>query len=158
MYTNERSIFRQISWRILAALQWRHNERDGYSNHQPCDYLLNRLFRRRSKKTSAFRLTCLCEGNPPMTDGSPHKRPVTRKMLPFDMASSWRVFLAAFNAPRVDRKFLVHGRLTVFRVAIGIRSIHNAACQTIIMCVKGQKTWKNPRWPLISHFISVNVS
>ena len=31
------------------ALHWRHNERDGVSNHQPHDCLLNRLFRRRSK-------------------------------------------------------------------------------------------------------------
>ena len=33
-------------------LQWHHNGRDGISNHQPHDCLLNRLFRRRSKKTS----------------------------------------------------------------------------------------------------------
>ena len=32
------------------ALQWRHNGRDGVSNHQPHDCLLNRLFKRRSKK------------------------------------------------------------------------------------------------------------
>ena len=35
-----------------TALQWRHDERDGVSNHQPHDCLLNRLFRRRSKKTA----------------------------------------------------------------------------------------------------------
>ena len=33
-------------------LQWRYNERDGVSNHQMHDCLLNYLFRRRSKKTS----------------------------------------------------------------------------------------------------------
>ena len=33
------------------ALNWRHKGRDGVSNHQPHDGLLNRLFRRRSKKT-----------------------------------------------------------------------------------------------------------
>ena len=27
------------------VLQWRHNERDGVSNHQPQDCLLNRLFK-----------------------------------------------------------------------------------------------------------------
>ena len=31
-------------------LQWRHNGRDGVSNHQPHHCLLNRLFRCRSKK------------------------------------------------------------------------------------------------------------
>ena len=29
------------------TLQWRNNERDGVSNHQPHDCLLNRLFRHR---------------------------------------------------------------------------------------------------------------
>ena len=33
------------------------------SNHQPRDCLLNRLFRRRSKKTSKLRVTALCAGN-----------------------------------------------------------------------------------------------
>ena len=49
------------------VLQWRHNKRDGVSNHHPHDCLLNRLFRRRSKKTSKLRVTGLCEGNSPMT-------------------------------------------------------------------------------------------
>ena len=59
---------------ILNTLQWRRNERDGVSNHQPHDYLLNRLFRRRSKKTSKFRVTALCEGNSPMTGGFPAQK------------------------------------------------------------------------------------
>ena len=45
------------------ALQWRHDGRDSISNHQPHDCLLNRLFRRRSKKASKLRVTDLCEGN-----------------------------------------------------------------------------------------------
>ena len=54
------------------------------SNHQPHDCLLNRLFRRRSKKTSKLRDTSLCAGNSPVTGEFPEQRPVTRKMLPFD--------------------------------------------------------------------------
>ena len=51
-----------------STLQWRHDERDGVSNHQPRDCLPKRLFRRRSKKTSKLRrITGLCEGNSPMT-------------------------------------------------------------------------------------------
>ena len=42
------------------AFQWRHNERDGISNHRRLDYLLNRLFRHRSKKTSKLRVTDIC--------------------------------------------------------------------------------------------------
>ena len=53
------------------TLQWRHNERDSVSNHQPHDCLLNRLFRRRSKKTSKLRVTGLCAGNSPGTGEFP---------------------------------------------------------------------------------------
>ena len=37
--------------RSLFPLKWRHNERNDGSNHQRHDCVLNRLFRRRSKKT-----------------------------------------------------------------------------------------------------------
>ena len=66
------------------SLQWRHNDHDSVSNHQPHGCLLNRLFRRRSKKTSKLRVTGLCVGNSPGPVNSPHKGPVTRKMFPFD--------------------------------------------------------------------------
>ena len=56
------------------SLQWRHNERDGVSNHQPHDCLLNRLFGRRSKKTSKLRVTGLCAGNSPGTGEFPAQR------------------------------------------------------------------------------------
>ena len=57
-----------------CIIQWRHNERDGVSNHQPCDYLLKRLLRRRSKKTSKLRVTGLCEGNSLVTGEFPAQR------------------------------------------------------------------------------------
>ena len=47
----------------LFTLQWRHNGHRSVSNHQPHDCLLNRLFRRRSKKTSKLRVTGLCAEN-----------------------------------------------------------------------------------------------
>ena len=68
----------------MKALQWRHNDHDSVSNHQPHGWLLNRLFRRWSKKTSKLRVTGLCVGNSPGPVNSPHKWPVTRKMFPFD--------------------------------------------------------------------------
>ena len=68
----------------LWALQWHHNDPDGVSNHEPHGCLLNRSFRRRSKKTSKLRVTGLCAGNSPGPVNSPHKGPVTRKMFPFD--------------------------------------------------------------------------
>ena len=56
----------------LYSLQWRHSERWCLS-HQPKECLLNRLFRRRSKKTSKLRVTGLCEGNSPVTGEFPAK-------------------------------------------------------------------------------------
>ena len=66
------------------TLHWRHNDHDVVSNYQPHGCLLNRLFRRRSKKTSKLRVTGLCVGNSPGPVNSPHKGPVARKMFPFD--------------------------------------------------------------------------
>ena len=48
-----------------------HNGHDSVSNHQPHDCLLNRLFRRRSKKTSKLRVTGICAGNSPGTGEFP---------------------------------------------------------------------------------------
>ena len=53
------------------SLLWLHNGRDCVSNHQPRDWLLNRLFRRRSKKISKLRVTGLCAGNSPGTGEFP---------------------------------------------------------------------------------------
>ena len=62
----------QHGWVITSlALRWRHNGRDSVSNHQPHDCLLNRLFRRRLKKTSKLRVTDLCAGNSPGTGEFP---------------------------------------------------------------------------------------
>ena len=54
--------------RCLFSLRLRHNGRDGVSNH---DCLLNRLFRRRSKKTSKLRVTGHCAGDSPGTGEFP---------------------------------------------------------------------------------------
>ena len=52
---------------LQETLRWRHNDHAGVSNHQPPGCLLNRLFRRKSKKTSKLRVTGLCAGNSPGT-------------------------------------------------------------------------------------------
>ena len=67
------SIFLFCIW--YQQLQWRHNGRNGVSNHQPLNCLLNRLCRRTSNKTSKHRWPV----------NSPHKGPVMRKMFPFDV-------------------------------------------------------------------------
>ena len=73
-YLNQWSLLR---WRIcvrLLSVQWRRNERDWVSNHQPHDCLLSRLFRRRWKKKSNPRVTGLCAGNSPVTGEFPTQR------------------------------------------------------------------------------------
>ena len=63
------------SWLVWAEndiiLRWRHNDHAGVSNHQPHGCFLNRLFRRKSKKTSKPHVTGLCAGNSPGTGEFP---------------------------------------------------------------------------------------
>ena len=57
------------------SLQWHHNNHDGVSNYRCLDCLLNRLFRRCSKKRSKLRVTDLfCVGNSPLTGEFPTQR------------------------------------------------------------------------------------
>ena len=56
---------------LLCPLRWRHNGHDCVSNHQPRQCLHNRLFERRSKKTSKLRVTGLCVENSPGTGEFP---------------------------------------------------------------------------------------
>ena len=75
--------------KLVSSLQWRHNGGDGVSHHHPYECLLNRSFRRRSKKTAKLRVTGLCVVNSPGPVNSPHKGPVTRKMFPFNDVIMW---------------------------------------------------------------------
>ena len=68
----------------LTSLQWRHNGCDGVSNHQPHDCVLNRLFRRRSKKNRSSASLAFVRRIHRWLENFQHKWPVTRKMFPFD--------------------------------------------------------------------------
>ena len=70
--------------RSRSMRQWRHTERDGASNHRPLHCLLNRLFRRRSKKHQSSTSLAFVRGIQGGPENSPHKGPVTRKVFPFD--------------------------------------------------------------------------
>ena len=70
MYVHD-SRFTVFCCGLVPTLQWRHNELDSVSKHQLLDCLLNRLFRRRSEKTSKLRVTGLCAGNSPGTGEFP---------------------------------------------------------------------------------------
>ena len=62
------------SYVMTYGLLWLHKGYNGVSNHQPHDCLLNRLFGRRSKKTSKLCVTGLCAGNSPGTGELPAQR------------------------------------------------------------------------------------
>ena len=81
------TLYHIVLWRNIVpgnSLQWRYNGRDSVSNHQPHDCLLNRLFRRRSKKTSKLRVTGLCVGNSPVTGEFPAQMASNAEMFSFD--------------------------------------------------------------------------
>ena len=63
---------KHVEWYMSG--HWRHDERDSVSNHRHLDCLLNRLFRRRSKKTSKPRVTGPCEKNSPVTGDFPAQK------------------------------------------------------------------------------------
>ena len=63
---NERFVKKHHNDVIMSAM--------AFQNYQPHDYLLNHLFRRRSKKTSKLRVTGLCKGNSPVTVDFPAQR------------------------------------------------------------------------------------
>ena len=68
---------RDSMWRQAnddAALRWCHKERDGVSNHQPHDCLLDCLIRHRWQKTSKLRVIGLSDGTSPVTGEFPAQR------------------------------------------------------------------------------------
>ena len=82
LYKLHHSIHRKTGFSVVSIptenkrscfhpLEWHPNRRDGVSNHQFHHCLLNRLFRRRSKKTSKLRVTGLCARNSPVTGEFP---------------------------------------------------------------------------------------
>ena len=73
-------------------LRWRHNGRDGVSDHRGLDCLLNRLSRRRSKKHQSSASPAFVRGIHRWPGNSPRKRPVTQKKFPFDDVIMWWCF------------------------------------------------------------------
>ena len=93
------------------ALLWRHNGHDGVSNHQPHECLLNRLFRRKSKKTSKLRVTGLCVGNSPGTGEFPAQMASNAE----NVSIWWRhhIFMILISTMGVEIRLLTHwGRVT----------------------------------------------
>ena len=102
-----------------CSLRWRRNGRDGVSNHQPCDCLLKRLFRRRSRKTLKLRVTGLCEGNSPVTGEFPAQRARNAENDSIDDVIMFKVNPCYQNGPRGA---MIQGILFTYHVA---RSVPN---------------------------------
>ena len=77
-----------LTWTWLEyeiSLQWRHNGRNGVSNHRCVDCLLICLLRRRSKKTPKLHTNGLCEENSPVTgEFLAHWRASNAECFPLD--------------------------------------------------------------------------
>ena len=75
-----------VTSRILYSYssQWRHNERDSVSNHQPHQCLLTVYSSADQRKHQSFASLAFVRRIHRGPVNSPHKWPVTRKMFPFD--------------------------------------------------------------------------
>ena len=89
-------IWRKCCSSYDKSLRWRHNDHAGVSNHQPHGCLLNRLFRRKSKKTSKLRVTGLCAGNSPGTG----EFPAQMASYAENVSIWWRHHVASYRMPK----------------------------------------------------------
>ena len=122
----------------MNTLRWRHNDHDGVSNHQPHGCLLNRLFRRRSKKTSKLRVTGLCAGNSPGPVNPPHKGPVTRKMLPFDDVimrwyHTWQNTTVRWGTPNIHQPDYIFITFANVLAPIGMQVCSKTCLATVLI-------------------------
>ena len=111
-------------------LQWRHNERDGVSNHRRLDCLLSRFFRCRSKNTSKFRVTGLCEGNSPVTGEFPAQRTSSAK----NVSIWWRHHALPYTSCW-ERSWGMGGWISTRRIWLGHPEVWTS---TINMCKLSQ--------------------
>ena len=105
---------------IYISLQSHHNECDCVSVDWRLGCLLNRLFRRRSKKTSKLRVTGLCEGNPAVTSNGEN------------VSIKWRHNISSGVRLSGIRRGLWWGRYSLF--PDGTKSYQNQ-CRLIIISV-----------------------
>ena len=68
----------------MHSLEWRHNEPDGVSNHQPHDCLLNRNSDSDQRKDQSSASLAFVRGFHWWPVNSPQKEPGKRKLFPFD--------------------------------------------------------------------------
>ena len=97
-----------------GTLHWCQNERDGVSNHQRLDCLLNCLFRCRSKKKSKLRITGLCEENSPVTGEFPSQRASNAE----NVSIWWRHHESRKSQGKVQESFSANSVATLTRAIV----------------------------------------
>ena len=107
----------------FVPLQWRHNERDGASNHQPHDYLLSRLFKAQVKEIIKAPRHWPVWGE--FTGEFPAQRAATPKMFPFD-----DVIMRIIKKPQALYGILVN---------IGSGGVHKS-----LRALKNKSSWISP--------------
>ena len=118
-----------INQQSNSTLKWHHNEHDSVSNHQPHDCLLNRLFGRRSKKTSKLHVTGLCAGNSPVTGEFPAQMTSNAE----NVSIWWR---------HHDQWILKApcGTLSKLNISVGVKCIHCEMSPAPRRCQSTQET------------------
>ena len=97
-----------LIWCGYMSLQWRHIGHGSVSNRQPHDCLLNRLFRRRSKKTLKLHVTGLCAGNSTGTGEFPPQRASNAE----NVSIWWRHYVSGYYCIRVIFTHVIQGYFT----------------------------------------------
>ena len=118
--------------------QWRHDKRDGVSNHQRLDGLVKHLFRRRSKKTSKPPVTGLCEGNSPVNGEFPSQVASSAEMFRFDdVIMTWKPICLCEGWVKYN---VLMCSSTSCWISIKLSVIRDAttSCDVIVICFRGQ--------------------
>ena len=102
---------RKLSLKI--SLQWRNDGRGGVSNHQPHHCLLNRLFRRRSKKASKLRITGFAVTGEFPAQMASNAVNISIWWRHYDRLSKWGLYYSAFNMLSRKHKSLDSSVLTL---------------------------------------------
>ena len=97
-----RKMYHSYQLHFIVEFSWMYY---AVSNHQRLDCLLNRLFRRRSKKTSKLRVTGLCVGISPVTGEFPAQRASNAE----NVSIWWRHYdIAPFHTEGFDKHSNLH--------------------------------------------------
>ena len=133
----------------LAALQWRHNERDGVLNHRLLDCLLNRSSGAKSKKTSKFRATGLCEGKSPVTSEFPERRASNAQNVVWGL-TTYRCRLTSIRIPIINTARCNDRLLIIMAIYLIMSTIKCTAKKSFIFM--SNKLWNTLiAWTQIIH-------